>query len=147
MPVNLQLNLGDEADPAVRRAIAAPLNAFNDAKAGIDPWRPLVITLTDNAGAIVGGLWGSTGYTWLYVELLVVPAAQRGQGMGTRLLALAESEARGRGCTSAWLDTFEFQARGFYERLGYECFGELKEYPPGFARFFMRKNLLAGTSA
>ena len=65
MPVNLQLNLGDEADPAVRRAIAAPLNAFNDAKAGIDPWRPLVITITNEAGAIVGGLWGSTGYTWL----------------------------------------------------------------------------------
>ncbi|MDH4383459.1 MAG: GNAT family N-acetyltransferase [Gammaproteobacteria bacterium] len=145
--MNLQLKLSDEADQAVRRAIATPLNAFNDAKAGIDPWRPLVITLTDNAGAIVGGLWGSTGYTWLYVELLVVPETQRGSGIGTRLLALAESEARGRGCTSAWLDTFEFQARGFYERLGYECFGELKEYPPGFARFFMRKNLLAGTSA
>ena len=141
--MNLQLKLSDEADPAVRRAIATPLNAFNDAKAGIDPWRPLVITLTDNAGAIVGGLWGSTGYTWLYVELLVVPETQRGSGIGTRLLAMAESEARERGCTSAWLDTFEFQARGFYERLGYECFGKLKEYPPGFARFFMRKNLLA----
>ena len=111
--MNLLLNLSDEADPAVRRAIAAPLNAFNDAKAGIDPWRPLVITLTDDVGTVVGGLWGSTGYTWLYVELLVVPAPQRGSGVGTRLLAMAESEALARGCTSAWLDTFEFQARGF----------------------------------
>ena len=142
--MNLLLNLSDEADPAVRRAIAAPLNAFNDAKAGIDPWRPLVITLTDDVGTVVGGLWGSTGYAWLYVELLVVPAPQRGSGVGTRLLAMAESEALARGCTSAWLDTFEFQARGFYERLGYACFGELTDYPPGYARFFMRKSLVAG---
>ena len=144
--MNLLLNLSDEADPAVRRAIAAPLNAFNDAKAGIDPWRPLVITLTDDVGTVVGGLWGSTGYAWLYVELLVVPAPQRGSGVGTRLLAMAESEALARGCTSAWLDTFEFQARGFYERLGYACFGELTDYPPGYARFFMRKSLVAGAA-
>jgi hypothetical protein len=46
-----------------------------------------------------------------------------------------------RGCHSAWLDTFEFQARGFYERLGYSCFAELRDYPPGFARYFMKKAL------
>jgi hypothetical protein len=38
-------------------------------------------------------------------------------------------------------DTFEFQARGFYERLGYKCFGELPNYPHGYSRFFMRKML------
>ena len=37
--------------------------------------------------------------------------------------------------------TFEFQARGFYERLGYRCFGELNDYPTGFARYFMKKAL------
>ena len=41
----------------------------------------------------------------------------------------------------AWLDTFEFQARGFYERLGYTCFGRLEDYPPGFARYFMKKTM------
>ena len=41
----------------------------------------------------------------------------------------------------AWLDTFEFQARGFYEGIGYECFGELPNYPKGFSRFFMKKTL------
>jgi hypothetical protein len=47
-----------------------------------------------------------------------------------------------RGCHNAWLDTFEFQARGFYESLGYECFGELPDYPKGHARYFMKKALL-----
>jgi hypothetical protein len=55
----------------------------------------------------------------------------------------AEQEAVARGCHSAWLDTFEFQARGFYERIGYVCFGNLADYPVGFSRFFMRKSLTA----
>src|SRR6516165_7091346 len=41
---------------------------------------------------------------------------------------------------SAWLDTFSFQARGFYEKLGYEEFGRL-DYPPGHHRHFLRKRL------
>jgi hypothetical protein len=56
-------------------------------------------------------------------------------------MSRAESEAIVRGCHHAWLDTFEFQARGFYERLGYRCFGELNDYPTGFARYFMKKAL------
>jgi len=137
----LRFSLSDTADREVRDAIARPLNAYNDAKAGVDPWRQLVITLTDNEGATVGGLWGSTGYGWLFVELLVVPADCRGRGLGTQLMTMAEGEALTRGCDRAWLDTFEFQARGFYERLGYRCFGELPDYPPGHARYFMQKSL------
>jgi hypothetical protein len=52
----------------------------------------------------------------------------------------AEQEALQRGCGNAWVDT-QFGARGFYERLGYECFGELPDYPPGFSRTFLRKAL------
>ena len=75
------------------------------------------------------------------VELLFVPESLRGQGIGAQLMERAETEGRRRGCGNAWLDTFEFQARGFYERLGYRCFGELANYPPGFSRFFMTKAL------
>jgi len=39
----------------------------------------------------------------------------------------------------AFLDTFSFQARPFYERHGYECFGELRDHPPGHSHYFMRK--------
>jgi GNAT superfamily N-acetyltransferase len=79
----------------------------------------------------------------LFVELLFVPDSLRGRGVGTDLMKRAESEALARGCHSAWLDTFEFQARGFYERLGYTCFGELSDYPAGAKRYFMKKALRA----
>ena len=135
------IELTDTVDEAVRNAIVRPLVAYNALQTGISDFRPLVLALKDDQGEVVGGLWGRTGYSWLYVELLVVPESLRGRRIGTELLARAEAEARARGCQGAWLDTFEFQARGFYERLGYRCFGELNEYPPGFASYFMTKVL------
>ena len=135
------IHLTDVADPAVREAIVSPLLTYNQAKTGRNDFRLLILTLTDSNGRVVGGLWGRTVYDWLFIELLVVPESMRGQGIGTELMGLAEREAVARGCRNAWLDTFEFQARGFYERLGYTCFGELKDYPAGSARYFMRKTL------
>lgn len=80
------------------------------------------------------------------VRLVVYPVSRRTcrlarAGVGTEIMQIAEREALQRGCCGSWLDTFEFQARGFYERIGYQCFGELPNYPPGFSRFFMKKML------
>ena len=136
-----EIRLTDVADEAIRKAIVEPLVAYNLAKTGRNDVRPLVLALEGDDGAVVGGLWGRTAYGWLFVELLVVPESLRGRGLGTELMTRAETEAIARGCHNAWLDTFEFQARGFYERLGYTCFGELKDYPAGSARYFMRKTL------
>jgi len=136
----LEYRLTDEAREDLRQAIAAPLRLYNEAQVGPSGYRALVITLT-RGDLSLGGLWGYTSYGWLYVQLLAVDEAVRGQGAGRELLLRAEAEACSRGCHGAWLDTHEFQARGFYERLGYEVFGELTDYPPGFARFFLRKTL------
>lgn len=140
------LSLTDIADEEVRKAIVAPLVEYNSSQAGPSQNRPIVVLVRDRENAVVGGLWGHTGYEWLFTQLLVVPASLRGRGVGTEIMQLAEREAVDRGCHGAWLDTFEFQARGFYERMGYECFGELPNYPRGFSRFFMKKRLLGTNS-
>lgn len=140
-PMDYSLTLTDVADDAIRKAIVAPLVAYNESQAGASHGRALVVEVRDAANAVIGGLWGTTGYGWLFTQLLVVPAELRGQGVGTQIMRLAEAEAVARGCRGAWLDTFEFQARAFYEGLGYTCFGELPNYPPGFSRFFMQKEL------
>jgi ribosomal protein S18 acetylase RimI-like enzyme len=72
---------------------------------------------------LLGGLWGSTAYSYLHIELLYLPEDLRGARLGRRLMAQAEVEAIQRRCRGVWLDTFSFQARGFYERLGYTVFG------------------------
>lgn len=135
------LTLTDDGDESLRQEILAPLVDFNTSQVGPSGNRPLVVRVDSPQGQVLGGLWGYTGYGWLFTQLLVVPEALRGRGLGRQVLQMAEQEARTRGCHGAWLDTFEFQARGFYEGLGYECFGELSGYPPGFSRYFMKKAL------
>ena len=54
---------------------------------------------------------------------------------------LLSPEARGRGCTTAMVDTFDFQAPRFYEAEGYTIWGVLEGYPPGHQRFYLRKTL------
>ena len=135
------ISVTDDDDQEARKAILAPLVAYNQSKAGPGGHKPLAVLLKDRDDNVIGGIWGGTGYGWLFVQLLVVPEALRGQGLGMALMQTAEREALARGCHGAWLDTFEFQARGFYERLGYECFGEIPDYPVGFCRFFMRKSI------
>ena len=124
-----------------RDAILAPLVAFNDAAVGPTERHPIAILIRADDGAIVGGLWGMVSYRWLFVQYLVVPASMRGHGHGRALMLAAESEAKRLDCVGLWLDTFSFQARGFYEKLGYGCFGRIDDYPPGEARFFLSKRL------
>lgn len=114
------------------------------ANAGIEPrnHRTLVLCLRDDDGRVRGGLLGSTVWGWLQISQLWVAAELRGTGQGVALMRAAEAEGVRRGCHHALLDTFDFQARGFYERLGYETFGELSDFPTGHTRFFMRKLLV-----
>ena len=135
------ITITDAPDPAIRTAIVGPLVAYNTGQTGVADFKPLAVVLTDSSDDVIGGLWGRTAYGWLFVELLFVPESLRGQGVGSDLMHRAETEAVARGCHAAWLDTFQFQSRGFYERLGYTCFGELTDYPPGFSRYFMKKTL------
>jgi GNAT superfamily N-acetyltransferase len=108
---------------------------------GIEPrnHRPLTVFLRDDEGRIVGGLVGMTVWGWLQVSQLWVLDELRGRGHGSALMHAAEAEAVRRGCHHALLDTFDFQARAFYERLGYTTFGAVEDFPRGHTRFFLQK--------
>ena len=94
-----------------------------------------------DTGDVGGGLWARAHWGFLYIDQLFLPAALRRDGSGTKLMRMAEEEGLRRGCHTAWLDTFDFQARPFYERLGYTVFGTLEGEPPAFPRYFMKKKL------
>jgi GNAT superfamily N-acetyltransferase len=132
-------------EPHIRDAIVLPLIEFNNSRASQpEDYRSLAISLSNpETNEIIGGLWGATTYAHLYVELLFVPEKLRGAGLGKAMLLQAEREAIARGCRGAWLDTYSFQARGFYERLSYKAFGILRDYPPGQHRIFLHKQLVA----
>ncbi|HEY9212210.1 MAG TPA: GNAT family N-acetyltransferase [Ancylobacter sp.] len=132
-----------EPTDADQEAITAPLVAYNRANGFADPdSTKIAVLIKDEAGTVIGGLFGFIGCRWLYIVLLVVPEELRRTGLGTRLLGEAEAAAKARGCIGVWLDTYSFQAPDFYLRNGYEAFGELKDHPPGATRIFLRKSLV-----
>ncbi|WP_135211105.1 GNAT family N-acetyltransferase [Vitreimonas flagellata] len=141
-----EIVLADEPKAEHREAILDGLRVYNEAQVGPSGSRLLALLLRDDAGKIIGGLWGRSGYDWLFIELLHVPESLRGGGYGAALMARAEEEARARGCHGVWLDTYDFQAKPFYERLGYVEFGAIDDYPRGHKRHFMRKSLSACNS-
>jgi len=136
------LILTDAPDDEARRVIDGGLADYNAAQAGSRDWRPLAVLARDPLhGRIIGGILGRTSLGLLFVELVFLPEVCRGRGVGTRMVQMAEEEARRRGCRAAVLITISFQAPGFYERLGWREFGRIACDPPGTARIFMTKEL------
>jgi GNAT superfamily N-acetyltransferase len=137
-----------EPTPEIREVILQELRAFNRTvmSPGLEI-HDLAVSIRDpDTAAVVGGLWGRTGWGWLTIELIFVPESLRGRGLAARLIALAEDEARARGCHGAWIDTLNPQALRLYERVGYARFGELKDFPIGGSRYFLQKALGAPAS-
>lgn len=107
-------------------ALLQSLVRDNTARGGPSGHRNVAIIVRDaDTGEASSGVWGHILYGWLFVELLYVAESGRRQGLGSHLLAAIESAARKQGCTGVWLSSYAFQAPGFYERNGYEKFGEL----------------------
>jgi GNAT superfamily N-acetyltransferase len=131
-------------DPDAAARIIDGLNAHNDQFAPAIDDQAFGLFLWDDAGTVRGGLLGKVGRGWLHVRILWVDPAWGKRGHGTALMARAEQFARERGCHSAYLNTFSFQARPFYEKCGYEVFGVLDDFPAGHQRIFMRKRLGVG---
>ena len=88
-----------------------------------------------------GGLLGRTYLGLLTVERFFLPEDLRGNRLGSRILAMAEEEARRRRCTRSVLSTLHFQAPGFYLKQGWEVAARINCVPPGHARFYMTKKL------
>jgi GNAT superfamily N-acetyltransferase len=128
---------------AVRLAVEPMLERFMTERAGPPVREPFALALLDPDGRTVGGLFGLSLWGSFHVHVVFVPESLRGRGLGADLLRQAEAEARRRGCRHMWLDTYAFEARPFYERLGFAVFGQLDGPGPIFPRYFMRKVLSA----
>jgi GNAT superfamily N-acetyltransferase len=142
-PAREALQITIEPDPALeaRRVVEEGLLAFNVEVIG-DPRSVAVgVFVRGETGVVRGGLTGRIRWEWLYIEKFWLPASLREQGLGSRLLREAEAFALERGCRGAYIDTFEYQALPFYQKQGYELFGVLEDYPPGYRQYYLRKRL------
>jgi GNAT superfamily N-acetyltransferase len=87
------------------------------------------------------GLYGWTRGGCGYIDPLWVRDDQRGRGLGTRLLAVAEGEVQRRCCDRVALSTHSFQAPDFYARAGYQEGSRTPAYPRGYDHIHLLKRL------
>jgi ribosomal protein S18 acetylase RimI-like enzyme len=103
--------------------------------------QPINIIVSDNEKTWVGGINADVYWGWVEIHNLWFHNSCRKKGLGSNLLKQVETIAKEKGATKALLTTFEFQARSFYEKYGYQVVGEIKDYPPGSSYYTMVKHL------
>ena len=129
----------DPTNNIARDFIAAQLGKFNEPFVGEDDPIRVVLGVDSDEGERVAGLLAVISYQVMAIDLLWVHENVRGQGVGKKLVEQAERIAKHSGCTMLHLDTFDFQAPKFYEKLGFERWGVLGPFPNGHQRFYYRK--------
>ncbi|MBE9208563.1 GNAT family N-acetyltransferase [Nostoc sp. LEGE 06077] len=138
---NLKITVDDQPNAKDIRTVISHLVEYNNSQTQPDVNDPLAIWVRDIDSTIVAGLVGQTNWEWLYISHLWVSEKLRGQGYGSKMMLEAEKTAKQRGCGHVYLDTFSFQALGFYQHLGYQIFGVLEDFPVGHQRYFLSKKL------
>ena len=138
---HVRITREDDGPAADEEAVGEALHQFNLSHTGEQPYTPVRLFVRDENGAIAGGLMAVAHMEWMFVRILWLDERLRGGGHGAELVRRAEDAARELGCTGIWVDTFNFQAPGFYAKLGFEEFGRLDDHPAGFTRHFFRKRL------
>ena len=129
----------DNPSAETRARLVEKIDAFHH-RTFPSEFKRFTLLLQDNAAALKGGVAGLIYGDWLRVDGLWVEDVLRHRGIGTGLMTRAENHAIALGCHSAWLTTF--QARGFYEAVGYEVFGTLDNFPAAQQQHFLRKRLI-----
>ena len=122
------------------------LNAYNKQQLDWflkDIYTPIQLVAKNDEGKIVGGILGGVGYyAGFYIRIFWIDENERGKGLGTKMLKMAEEKAKENGATMVTLDTFSFQAETFYIKMGYDEIGRINDYPKeGEAHVFFKKEL------
>jgi GNAT superfamily N-acetyltransferase len=140
------ISIEPDTTDELRHAVLAGLYGYNDLFAGPMENSMLTIGARDGEKNIIGGLIVNLqpGWKWMHLQRLWVEESHRRGGIGRLLVETAENEGRKQGCLHVSVDTFEFQARGFYEKLGYRVYAVMEDYPVGHRKFMLRKTLSAG---
>ena len=92
-------------------------------------------------GEIIGGITGTYFWQHMHIDFLWVDPAQQGKGIAAQLMGRMEQYARDLKCRQITLDTFSFQAPGFYRKQGFREFGRLEDHPAGHSQHYFEKRL------
>ncbi|QDL11842.1 GNAT family N-acetyltransferase [Brasilonema octagenarum UFV-E1] len=136
-----QITCENSSSPSDLKFLQEKVSEYNFSQIGQYEYKPLTVFMRDQDNQIIGGIDGMTGLGWLHIASLWVTDDIRGSGYGKKLITAIEEEAISRGCHSAYVFTYDFQALPFYEKVGYSIYGQLDDFPVNHTRYFLKKKL------
>jgi GNAT superfamily N-acetyltransferase len=137
----MKLELSIDESSETFDALLQGMKAFNREIAGIAPSQKFNVAMRDENGRVVGGVAATLSSDAMYLDIVWADESVRGKGQGRAMLEMIEAEGRRRGARYAWLYTMSWQARPFYEKLGYTCIGEMPYMGEKHRQYFMWKPL------
>lgn len=107
--------------------------------------RKLAFALEED-GILYGGISGTLSGENFHVNVLALEEGMRGQDQGSRLLNALEEQALAGGARLLTVSTQDYQALGFYEKHGYQIFGQLADCPvAGTTKYYLYKRAQSDT--
>ena len=107
---------------------------------GFNPLDFFAFFIRDADNTIVGGCNGCALYGCLYIDQLRVSDLLRKQGWGTALIEAALEYGKEKGCTFATVNTFDWEALGFYQKIGFKIEFERHGFLKDSVFYFLRKD-------
>ncbi len=141
--MNYDIELTESAlDADEQRLVTAGFEAHSRLyQAPVYESQPLAWKMYSSSKELIAVLTARLLWDWVYIDELFVTEAHRGNGLGKRLMQEAELHAVNDGLAGLWLWTQSWQAEDFYKQLGYEEFCRFPDFPKGYERIGLRKNL------
>ncbi|MGY3853681.1 GNAT family N-acetyltransferase [Aeromonas aquatilis] len=136
----MNIEIYSESQEEIFSVLVNNLRQFNFKNMGEERSQPLMVIIRNDNDEIVGGIAGRTIYHQFLIEVLWVHDDKRGQGLGIKLMVIAEREAQKRGCIAAQVDTLSFQAPKFYEKMGFKIVGKVSGVKDSPDRYFLLKH-------
>ncbi len=126
----------------ISKIIYENLKKFNESIIGNYEARPFIICAKSDKSEVLGGIKGDVFGTLCRVFTVWIDENYRSKGLGRELFAKLDIFARENNCNMIQLDTAEFQAKGFYEKLGYQVIATLPDNFMGYTSYILRKHLI-----
>lgn len=89
--------------------------------------------LMDNQ--VIGGIIARKKMQWLDIDILFVNQDFRSNKIGSKLMGKAIEFCEKQELIGIHLYTLDFQAKGFYEKQGFNLIAEIKDWPKGITRY------------
>lgn len=139
-----ELTIISETYPSAawRETVVRGVDQHNVAMTGLADYYPVGFVMRGARGEVLGGLLGDIWGGWMMVGSVWVDSSLRGRGYGAALMTHAHRYALEKSCTHSHLRTGSYEARPFYEKLGYAVYAELKDHPLApHVRYFLSTRL------